>query len=198
MEQQNNDLSKEAVENQPISTENQSDTGQENTSEPQQNTQKENTEEKNQSVEHEKLGTELNEMKDKYLRLYADFDNFRKRVAKEKLEMSKLANEALIKSLLPTLDNFERAKKSLPQVPEEIKPHIDGFHLIYESLQRTLTGFGLKEIPTAQGDEFNTDIHEAVTQIPMEGLSGKVVDAIEKGYYLEDKVIRFVKVVVGA
>jgi molecular chaperone GrpE len=145
-----------------------------------------------------KVSLELNDMKDKYLRLYADFENYRKRVAKEKLDMYKTANEALIKSLLTVLDNFERAKKSLPEVSDEIKPHLDGINLIYESLHKTLTGFGLKEIPTSQGDAFNTDLHEAVTQIPMEGLSGKVVDTIEKGYYLEDKVIRFVKVVVGA
>ncbi len=148
--------------------------------------------------EMQKLMAELQEVKDKYLRLYADFENFRRRVAKEKIELTKIANESLILALLPTLDNFERAKKSFQTDQEQFKPYLEGINLIQESLFRTLQNFGVKEIPTSQGDTFNTDHHEAVTQVQMEGMNGKVVEVIEKGYFLDNKVIRFAKVVVGA
>ncbi len=145
-----------------------------------------------------KTETELDQYKDKYLRLYSEFENFRRRTAKEKLEFQVTANEKLILDLLPVIDDFERAEKSM-QETENIGGVKEGFDLIYQKMVKTLEQKGLKPI-NAVGTVFDPDLHEALTQIPApdEDMKGKVIDEVEKGYYLGEKVIRFSKVVIGA
>jgi len=139
---------------------------------------------------------EFAEMKEKYVRLYADFENFRRRTAKEKLEFMTSANENLIRNLLPVLDDFERAAKNFgTQDAETLK---QGFVLIHDKLFKTLEQKGLKPMTDVIGAGFSADYHEAITQIPVPDMQGKVVDELEKGYFLGDKVLRFSKVVVGA
>ena len=140
-----------------------------------------------------------NELNDKYLRLYSEFDNYRKRTQKEKLEMSKNASEDIILALLPVIDDLERALKLT--VRQEDGPEMvtaDGITLIYNKFKGLLVQKGLEPIP-AIGEAFNVDYHDALTNIPApsEEMKGKVVDEIEKGYTLNGKVIRFSKVVVG-
>lgn len=137
----------------------------------------------------EQLATE----KDKNLRLFAEFDNFRKRTAKERIELFGTASQDIMTSLLPILDNFERAFKA--DKPEEN----DGYLLIYNQLKSELEKKGLKEIDDPIGKELDTDFHEAITKIPTENdkEKGKIVDVIEKGYLLSNKVIRYTKVVVA-
>lgn len=142
-----------------------------------------------------KIQDELAEAKDKYLRLYAEFDNYRRRTSKEKAEMIQGANEHLIKVLLPVVDDFERAEKAFGGKADK---EIEGFLLIQSKLKKVLDQFGVKAMDS-QGD-FNPDLHEAITQIPApnEKLIGKIVDVVEKGYLINEKVIRFAKVVVGS
>ncbi|GAB4043853.1 nucleotide exchange factor GrpE [Spirosoma jeollabukense] len=149
-------------------------------------------------AETEKIGSELAELKDKYLRLYADFDNFRRRTAKEKLDLISNANEGLLKALIPVVDDFERAMQSIEQT-DDVVALKEGVSLIYSKLYKTLEGKGLKPM-VSKGEPFNADLHESVTQFPApsDDLKGKVIDEIEKGYYLNDKVIRFAKVIVGS
>ena len=137
--------------------------------------------------------TELN---DKHLRLQAEFDNFRKRTAKEKLDLTATASENVIKDILPVLDDFERALQNMEKNGNE--SDIQGVTLIYNKLKDTLKKKGLEEIE-AMDAEFNTDEHEALTMIPAseEDKKGKVLDVIQKGYKLNGKVIRFARVVVG-
>ena len=151
------------------------------------------TEEVPELSEVEKLQTELYELKDKYLRLYSDFDNFRKRTAKEKLEMIQSASERVIVDIIPVIDDIERATTNAPE--GEIS---EGIHLIFNKLYNTLSTKGLKPMD-AKGQVFNADLHEAITQFPAptEADKGKVFDVVEKGYFLNDKVIRFAKVVVA-
>jgi molecular chaperone GrpE len=145
----------------------------------------------------QELGEKLDEMNDKYLRLFSEFDNFRKRTQKEKLELFKTASEDVMLALLPVLDDFERAMKASEENGVE-KTHLEGVELIYNKFRKTLEQKGL-ECMESMGKEFDTDYHEAITNIPAPepGMKGKVVDVIEKGYKLNDKVIRFAKVVVG-
>ncbi|MCW5910133.1 MAG: nucleotide exchange factor GrpE [Cyclobacteriaceae bacterium] len=144
-----------------------------------------------------KLQDDLAEAKDKYVRLYAEFDNFRRRSAKEKLELIQSANEQLLKALLPVADDFERAEKSYKDRSDK---EAEGFLLIQNKFRKTLDQYGVKAMETAAGSEFNADLHEAITQVPApdEKLKGKIIDTVEKGYLLHDKVIRFAKVVVGS
>lgn len=155
-----------------------------------------------QGEELEKLRNELNESKDKYLRLYSEFENFRRRTAKERLDLIKTAHEDLVVSLLPVLDDFERAQKSFAvnKENEDIKSTIEGFQLIHNKFNKLMEQKGLKPMPDKPGIDFDPEIHEAITKIPApeEKLKGKVVDVVEKGYYLNDKVIRFAKVVIGS
>jgi molecular chaperone GrpE len=144
-----------------------------------------------------KLKEELNELNDKYLRLYSDFDNYRKRTLKEKLEMQKSASQDLIADLLPVLDDFERALQALKEHKADDEA-ISGVELIYNKLFNILKQRGLEPMNSV-GTEFNTDYHEAITNIDAgEEKKGKVVDVIQKGYLLNDKVLRFAKVVVGS
>jgi len=137
------------------------------------------------------------ELQDKYLRLSAEFDNYRKRTLREKSEMIKTASEELLRNIIPVVDDFERGLSALNRAMdhEGVK---EGLNLIYSRFKDFLQQNGIKEIE-ALDQEFNTDFHEAVTKIPVseEGRKGKVVDVVEKGYLLHDKVIRYPKVVVG-
>jgi molecular chaperone GrpE len=144
-----------------------------------------------------KLQDELAEAKDKYLRLYAEFDNHRRRTAKEKLEMIQSANEQLLKTLLPVIDDFDRAEKAFKDKNDK---ESEGFFLIQNKFKKVLEQSGVKLMEAAAGSDFNPDLHEAITQIPApdEKLKGKIVDVVEKGYLLGEKVIRFAKVVVGS
>lgn len=139
---------------------------------------------------------ELQEVKDKYLRLYSEFENFRRRTSREKLDMIQSANEQVIKSLLTVLDDFERAGKAVGQASTQVT---EGFILIGHKFRKILDQFGLKPMDIATGSDFDADYQEAISQIPVddEELKGKVVDVVEKGYLLNDKVIRYAKVVVG-
>ncbi len=138
---------------------------------------------------------ELAAAKDKYIRLYSEFENFRRRTAKEKMEMAQTANEQVIKALLPVLDDFERADKS---IQDRSNKDIEGYTLIFNKFKKVLEQSGVKPMELGAGSEFNADLHEAITQIPADGkLKGKIVDVVEKGYLLNDKVIRFAKVVIG-
>lgn len=137
------------------------------------------------------------EMKDKYLRLLADFENFRRRTAKEKVEFLQTAEEGVILAIIPVLDDFERALKSIEKA-QDLTSVKEGVQLIYHKLYKTLEQRGLKPMESV-GKEFNGETHEAITQIPApsEELKGKVVDEVEKGYTLKEKIIRFAKVIVG-
>jgi len=145
----------------------------------------------------EKIQEELEELKDKYLRLSAEFDNYRKRTLKEKMELTKYANEETLKDLLPVIDDFERALNNINEAVD-MNAIKDGMKLIGNKFKNFLSQKGLKEID-ALHQGFNMDLHEAITKIPApeEKLKGKIVDVIEKGYFLNDKVIRFSKVVIG-
>ncbi|NVK85892.1 MAG: nucleotide exchange factor GrpE [Cytophagia bacterium] len=147
----------------------------------------------------EKLEQELAEAKDKYLRLYSEFENFRRRNAKERIDLIKTASSDLMVELLPTIDDFERANKA-NQSQEDIEAVKEGFNLISTKLMKTLESKGLKLMDTEKGTAFDADLHEAVTQFPVEDekLKGKIIDTVEKGYYLGERVIRFAKVVIGA
>ena len=136
------------------------------------------------------------ELNDKFLRMFSEFDNFRKRTAKEKLDLTATASENVIKDILPVLDDFERALQNMEKNGNEAD--LQGVTLIYNKLKNTLRNKGLEEIE-AMDAEFNTDEHEALTMIPApeEDKKGKVLDVIQKGYKLNGKVIRFARVVVG-
>lgn len=152
---------------------------------------------KEEPTEVEKLTLELAEQKDKYLRLLADFDNFKRRSAKERIEYLQTAGKEVIVGLLDVLDDSERAEQQWTSSSdvEQIK---QGVSLVFNKLRTTLTAKGLKEM-NAKGTDFNADLHEAITEIPAPTpeLVDKVVDEVTKGYYLNDKIIRFAKVVVG-
>lgn len=147
--------------------------------------------------ETEKVQQELQEQKDKYLRLVAEFDNYRKRTARENLEIRQTAGREIITSLLQVLDDCERAEKQL-QAETDINVIKEGVQLVFNKLKTTLSAKGVKPMQSV-GMKFNPDLHEAVAEIPAlsEDMKGKVIDEIEKGYYLNDKLIRFAKVVVG-
>lgn len=168
----------------------------ENASQPEEET----TEEKEDISTEEKLQLEVAEQKDKFLRLYSEFENYRRRTAKEKLDMVKTATQDLIKELLPVLDDFERAAKNNQQEDVEVKTILEGFDLIQAKMSRALEGKGLKKMEINPGDEFDTEFQEAITQIPApeEALKGKIVDVVEPGYLLGEKVVRYAKVVTGA
>ncbi|OJJ14721.1 nucleotide exchange factor GrpE [marine bacterium AO1-C] len=174
-------------------------TNEENSSETAENAASEENTEATQDDQLQKVQAELQEAKDKYVRLYADFENFRRRTAKEKIEQVKLANEGLLKDLLPILDDFERALKSFDSA-EDKEAMKEGVKLIQDKFGKTLQNKGLKPMESSIGKVFDVEEHESIAQIPAqsEDQKGKVVDEIERGYYLHDKVVRFAKVVVGS
>ncbi|SFD01829.1 molecular chaperone GrpE [Flavobacterium phragmitis] len=148
------------------------------------------------SVE-EQLAQDLAKEKDKFLRLFAEFENYKKRTSKERLELFKTANQEVLLAMLPVLDDFDRATVEINKSDDENLKK--GVELIHEKLKSTLVSKGLEQVEIQAGDAFNADIAEAITQIPApsDKLKGKIVDVIEKGYKLGDKIIRFPKVVVG-
>ncbi|MDM1548758.1 nucleotide exchange factor GrpE [Empedobacter falsenii] len=140
---------------------------------------------------------QLAKEKDQYLRLFAEFDNFKKRTSRERMDIFKTANKEVITSLLPVLDDFGRAINQIEKSGDDNL--LQGVELINTKLVETLRAKGLKEMEVKPGDDFNTDLHEAITQIPAptEDLKGKIVDVVETGYLLNDVVVRYAKVVVG-
>jgi molecular chaperone GrpE len=157
-------------------------------------TVEENNEEAPKEMTAEEKYAELN---DRFLRLHADFDNFRKRSYKERVELTGTANKDVLTSLLPVMDNFERAIVT-NEKSEDVAAMKEGFHLIYTMFKGILDSKGLKPME-AKGAQFDSDLHEAIANIPApeKKMIGKVIEDVEKGYYLNDKVIRFAKVVVG-
>ena len=147
--------------------------------------------------EFEELRIELQEQKDKFIRLYAEFDNFKRRNAKERVELIQTAGKEVIQSMLEVLDDCDRAEKQM-QKTNDVQQIKEGIQLVFNKLRSNLQSRGLKEMKSI-GEQFNPDIHEAITETPVQDPSmvGKVVDELEKGYSLNDKIIRFSKVVVG-
>ena len=145
----------------------------------------------------EELTQQIQNEKDKYVRLYAEFENFRKRTAKEKLELFDTASEKVIKNLLPVLDDFERAIAEMKKNKED--ELVKGVELIYDKFKKTLEKEGLKHIEVKPGEDFDPEIHEAIAQVPVqdEKMKNKIVDTVEQGYQLGNKIIRFPKVVTG-
>ncbi len=146
--------------------------------------------------ELEKLKTEVDEQKDKYLRLFAEFDNFKRRSAKERMELIQTAGKDVVVSMLEVMDDCDRAEKQL-QTSDDVASIKEGISLVFNKLRSTLNNKGLKAMQSIN-TEFDVEKHEAITEVPAaENMKGKVVDEVEKGYYLNDKIIRFAKVVVG-
>lgn len=145
----------------------------------------------------EKLQEDLANEKDKFLRLFAEFENYKKRTTKERIDLFKTANQEVLQAMLPVLDDFDRAWSQISKSEDEAL--VKGVELIHEKLKSTLTSKGLEQVEIKAGDAFDADFAEAITQIPApaEELKGKIVDVIEKGYKLGDKIIRFPKVVIG-
>lgn len=160
--------------------------------------QGDNEEPVEEKSEVDQLKEDIEEQKDKYVRLYSEFDNFRRRTAKERLELIKTANEDLVSALLPVIDDFDRAMKALDA--KNATSEKEGIELIYNKMVKVLEQKGVKPMEIKAGDDFDAEIHEAITQIPApsEELKGKIVDVVESGYYLDEKVVRFAKVVTGA
>ena len=140
---------------------------------------------------------QLQEQKDKFIRLYAEFENYKKRTSKERVELFKTAGQEILQSMLPVLDDFDRAWAQVSQSEDEAL--VKGVELIHEKLKATLMSKGLEVVEIKAGDAFDADFAEAITQIPAPTpkLKGKIVDVIEKGYKLGDKIIRFPKVILG-
>tara|TARA_Y100000768_G_scaffold309053_1_gene243314 strand:+ start:7542 stop:8024 length:483 start_codon:yes stop_codon:yes gene_type:complete len=152
---------------------------------------------KAKSNKNEDLKLELQEAKDKYLRLYSEFENYRRRTSKEKIEMIDSANKDLLKEILPISDDFERAIKSSSDSKNIIDE--EGVNLIYQKLKSILEKHNLKKMDIKVGDDFNSEIHEAITSTPSDKkLKGKIVDVIEDGYMIGEKILRFGKVVIGS
>ncbi|MEZ2339157.1 nucleotide exchange factor GrpE [Mucilaginibacter sp. RCC_168] len=196
-----NDMLKKKKKENTDTTENMNTAEQENLNENgQEQAQPETTEATTAEVvsAEDKLKEELAQANDKYLRLYAEFDNFRRRTIKERAEARETEGKELLVALLPVLDDFERAQRSMENAVD-VAPVKEGVTLIQNKLKNILGQKGLKEM-TAIGEPFDADLHEAITNIPAptDDLKGKVMDEMEKGYYLKDRVIRFAKVIVGA
>ncbi|WP_374107730.1 nucleotide exchange factor GrpE [Flavobacterium channae] len=145
----------------------------------------------------EQLQEQLSEEKDRFLRLFAEFENYKKRTSKERIDLFKTANQEVLQAMLPVLDDFDRAWAQISKSEDEAL--VTGVQLIHDKLKSTLISKGLEEVEVKAGDAFDADFAEAITQIPApnDKLKGKIVDVIEKGYKLGDKIIRFPKVVIG-
>jgi molecular chaperone GrpE len=148
-------------------------------------------------TEVEALQLEVSKEKDNFLRLFAEFENYKKRTSKERIELFSTANKELMTVLLPIMDDFERGLKEIGKSSEKVL--LEGTQLIYNKFKNTLSQKGLKEMEVKQGDVFDADIHEAISQIPAPSkkLKGKIIDTVEKGYKLGETIIRFPKVVLG-
>lgn len=145
----------------------------------------------------EKLQIELEAKNDKYLRLFAEFENYKRRTSKERIELFKTASQEVMQSMLPVLDDFDRALNEIRKSSD--KSVSEGIELIHNKLKETLYSKGLAEMNVNSGDNFDSDLHEAITQVPApsDDLKGKIIDVVEKGYTLGEKIIRFPKVVTG-
>ena len=160
--------------------------------------QESQVEQSQKEVKKELTSDELiQQEKDKYLRLFAEFENYKKRTSRERIELFKTASQELMTSLLPIMDDFDRGLSEIKKVKD--KELLKGMQLINDKFKNTLTQKGLTEIEVKEGDDFDAEIHEAITQIPApsDKLKGKVIDAVEKGYKLGEKIIRYPKVVIG-
>lgn len=161
----------------------------------------EDVEEQVQEVEElselEQLKLDLEKEKDKFLRLFAEFENYKRRTSKERIELFKTANQEVVAAMLPVLDDFDRALTEIKKAKD--KNLLKGVELIHNKFRETLNNKGLEAMDVKQGDSFDADVHEAITQIPAasEKLKGKIVDVVERGYKLGDRIIRFPKVVTG-
>ena len=155
--------------------------------------------EKKSSLEtkYEELNLSLEQEKDKYLRLFAEFENYKKRTSKERIELYKTANQEVITALIPILDDFNRANQQMEKESGSVDQ--EGIHLIYNKFHEILKNNGLNITEAKIGDEFDAELHEAITQIPApsEDEKGKIIDIVEIGYQLGDRIIRYPKVVVG-
>jgi molecular chaperone GrpE len=154
-------------------------------------------EEEDSLTAEQKIELELSKEKDKFLRLFAEFENYKKRTSKERMDLFKTANQEVLQAMLPILDDFDRALIEIGKSEDDAL--FQGVSLIHEKFKSTLLSKGLEEVEVRTGDVFNADYAEAITQIPAasEALKGKIVDVLEKGYKLGDKIIRFPKVVIG-
>jgi len=188
------EMQEEVAEEQVVSNES---TEEVNSGEQEQDSKEEASDLSPEEQKIEELSKKVADLNDKYLRLTAEYDNYRKRTLKERMELTKSAGEGLLKGLLPVVDDFDRAMSHLTDA-SDLKAVKDGIDLIYNKFQDYLKQNGVKEIE-AKEKAFDTDLHEAITKIPapVEDMKGKVIDCIEKGYMLNDKVMRFAKVVVG-
>lgn len=164
--------------------------------------EKESEETKNEAnapelTEEEKLKEDLQKEKEKFLRLFAEFENYKRRTSKERLELFKTANQEVMTAMLPVLDDFDRALNELRKSGD--KNLMQGIELIHNKFKETLNSKGLEAMNVKEGDDFDSEIHEAITQIPApkDKLKGKIVDVVERGYKLGERIIRFPKVVTG-
>lgn len=155
------------------------------------------TNEEDEMSSEEKLKAELETEKDKFLRLFAEFENFKRRTSKERVEMFKTAGQDIMVSLLPVLDDFDRALKEIAKTEDQ--ELFKGVELISNKLKDTLRNKGLEQIEVGEGDAFDAEVHDAITQIPApdKKLKGKIIDVVEKGFKLGERIIRHPKVVVG-
>ncbi len=157
----------------------------------------EKTEKERVESENDLLKAELEKERNNFLRLFAEFENYKKRTSKERIELFSTANKELMTVLLPILDDFERGLKEIEKSSDDAL--MQGMQLIYNKFKNTLSQKGLKEMEVKQGDTFDAEIHEAITQIPAPSkkLKGKIIDTVEKGYKLGETIIRYPKVVLG-
>lgn len=148
-------------------------------------------------LEREQLKDDLEKEKDKFLRLFAEFENYKRRTSKERVEMFKTANQEVVTAMLPVLDDFDRALNEINKAKD--KNLLKGVELIHNKLKETLKSKGLEAMDIKQGEAFDPELHEAITQVPApsDKLKGKIVDVLERGYKLGDRIIRFPKVVIG-
>lgn len=148
-------------------------------------------------TEEEKLKEDLGKEKDKFLRLFAEFENYKRRTSKERLDLFKTANQEVMTAMLPVLDDFERALKEMKKSGQ--KDLVKGVELIHNKLRETLNSKGLEAMKVKEGDTFDSELHEAITQVPApkDKLKGKIVDVVETGYKLGERIIRYPKVVTG-
>ncbi len=153
--------------------------------------------EEEELTEEEQLKEDLQKEKDKFLRLFAEFENYKRRTSKERLELFKTANQEVMTAMLPIMDDFDRALNELKKSGDE--DLLKGVELIHNKLRETLKAKGLERMKVEKGDDFDSEIHEAITQIPApsEDLKGKIVDVVEPGYKLGERIIRYPKVVTG-
>lgn len=195
-------FNKKKKEEEPVVDQNRTEEGAENTdqvtNDAASNTSEKEVESAQELSAEEKLQQDNTALNDKYLRLFAEFDNYKRRTQKERVELLQTAGKDIIVSLLSVLDDFERAIKATENTTD-VEAVREGILLVQQKLKGILTQRGLKEI-NSKDEPFDTDLHEAITQIPAptEELKGKVIDEVQKGYTLNDKVIRYAKVVVGA